>query len=132
MRKGIYISILMVLLSVGAAFGQSALTMKAFELYQKGEYVLASKTIGEAIQEKEGLNDPVAWQLRAIIYYEIYDKVEKKNTTSESRVTALGSALHSMELDVNKEFYDQNINLLERISVSYYNDAVVGSEPLRS
>ena len=127
MRKSFYISLIAFMLMLsGVAMGQnpSPLTVKAYELYQKGEFELASKAIDEAIQEKEGLNDPVTWQLRAFIYFEIYDKVEKRNTSSEARVNALGSTLHSMEIDKDQKNYDQNINLLDRISISYYNDAV--------
>lgn len=123
MIKRIYI-LGILLLMVNVLSAQSPSTVKAYELYTQGEYILASKAIGQAIQEKEGLNDPLAWQLQAIIFYDIYAKVEEKNSLSESRVKALGSALHSMELDTDKKYYDQNIMILDRISISYYNDAV--------
>jgi hypothetical protein len=50
--------------------------------------------------------------------------VDLKSNNSESRVISLQSALHSMELDTDGQFYDQNIIILDRISNSYYNDAV--------
>jgi tetratricopeptide (TPR) repeat protein len=107
------------------SFAQSASVVKAYELYTQGEYVLASKSIDQAVKEEESMNDPLAWQLRAIIYFDMFDHIDKKTSVSESRVISLQSTLRSMELDGDKEFYDQNILLLDRLSSSYYNDAVI-------
>jgi len=120
------------ILIANALFAQSPSTVKAYELYSQGEYALASKTIDQAIQEKEGMNDPLAWQLRAIIYYELFAKVEAKSTLSESRVKSLISALQSMELDDNKSYYDQNVLILDKISISYYNDVVLAMDDINS
>lgn len=116
------------ILIANALFAQSPSTVKAYELYTQGEYALASKTIDQAIQEKEGINDPLTWQLRAIIYYELFAKVEAKSVISESRVKSLISSLQSMELDDDKNYYDQNILILDKISISYYNDVVLAMD----
>ena len=124
MTKRAYILAGLFVFIASLVFAQAPSTVKAYELYTEGEYALASKAIDQAITEKEGVGDPLAWQLRAIIYYELFAKIEGKNKLSESRVKSLSSALHSMELDENKEFYDQNVLILENISFTYYNDAV--------
>lgn len=125
MIKRAYIFLGLFILLANGLFAQSPGTVKAYELYTSGEYVLAAETIDQAVKEKEGVNDALAWQMRAIIYYEIFAKVEGKNNLSESRVKSLASTLHSMELDTKKEHYQQSILLLDKIAVSYYNDAVV-------
>jgi tetratricopeptide (TPR) repeat protein len=104
--------------------------VKAYELYTQGEYVLASKTIDQAVKEKEAVDDPLAWQLRAIINYEIFSRIDEKSSDSESRVIALQSALRSMELDTDEKYYDQNILILDKLSNSYYNDAVKALNPV--
>jgi hypothetical protein len=125
MIKRAYILFGLLLLLANAMFAQSPNTIKAYELYSKGEYALASQAIDQAVKEKDGINSPLAWQLRAIINYELFAKVEEKNNLSESRVKSLASALHSMELDNEKEYYQQNLIILDKVSISYYNDAVV-------
>lgn len=112
------------------SFAQSASVVKAYELYTQGEYVLASKTIDQAVKEKEAVDDPLAWQLRAIINYEIFSRIDEKSSDSESRVIALQSALRSMELDTDEKYYDQNILILDKLSNSYYNDAVKALNPV--
>jgi hypothetical protein len=125
MIKKAYILLGILLLTANIMFAQSPSTVKAYELYTQGEYALASKTIDQAVQEKEGMSDPLTWQLRAIIYYDLFAKTESKNSLSESRVKSLQSALKSMEIDEDKKYYDQNILILDKISISYYNDAVI-------
>lgn len=112
------------------SFAQSASVVKAYELYTQGEYVLASKTIDQAVKEKEAVDDPLAWQLRAIINYEVFSRIDEKSSDSESRVIALQSALRSMELDTDEKYYDQNILILDKLSNSYYNDAVKALNPV--
>ena len=125
MIKRAYILLGLIMLLANAGFAQAPGVVKAYELYSKGEYVLAGQSIDEAVKGNEAINDPLAWQLRAIIYYELFAKVEEKNSLSGSRVKSLASTLHSMELDPDKEYYQQNILLLDKLSISYYNDAVV-------
>jgi hypothetical protein len=124
MIKKFYILAGVLILFANVLFAQSPSTVKAYELYTQGEYALASKAVDQAIKEKEGTSDPLAWQLRAIIYYELFAKVEGYKSLSESRVISLQSALYSMELDTEKAYYDQNILILDKISNSYFNDVV--------
>lgn len=125
MIKRSYILSIVFVLMTSLSFAQSPSLVKAYELYTKGEYALASKSIDQAVEEEEGINDPLAWQLRAIIYYEMFVRVDEKDNISESRVISLQSALRSMELDGDKEFYDQNILILDKLANSYFNDAVI-------
>ncbi len=130
MIKRAYILLGLFILLANISFAQSPGTVKAYELYTKGEYVLAAETIDLAVKEVEGINDPLAWQLRAIINYELFAKIEGKNSLSESRVKSLASALHSMGLDSDKKHYQQNILILDKISISYYNDAVAATNDI--
>lgn len=125
MTKRGYILVAVFTLIVNVLFAQSPYTVKAYEFYTQGEYELASKSIDQAVKETDGINDPLAWQIRAIIYFEMYSKVEGKSNVSESRIISLQSTLHSIELDENKDILDQNNLLLERLSKSYFNDAVI-------
>lgn len=120
----------MFVLTAMFSFAQTASVVKAYELYTQGEYVLASNAIDQAVKEKEAVDDALAWQLRAIIYFEIFSRIEQKSNVSESRVISLQSALRSMELDEEKKFYDQNILILDKLSNSYYNDAVKALNPM--
>lgn len=130
MIKRVYILAGVFILIANVLFAQSPSVVKAYELYTQGEYALASKTVDQAVKEEEGVNDPLAWQLRAIIYYELFARVENKNNESESRVISLQSTLHSMELDSDKKYHDQNIMILDKISTSYFNDAVIALKNL--
>lgn len=128
-KKG-YILAGVFILIASVLFAQSPTVVKAYELYTQGEYTLASNTIDQAVKEEEGVNNAQVWQMRAIIYYEVFIKIENKSNVSESRVISLQSALHSMELDSDKIYYDQNIMILDKLSNSYYNDAVIGLKNL--
>jgi len=125
MIKRNYILTIVFVLMASLSFAQSPSLVKAYELYTQGEYVLASKSIDQAVKEEEAINDPLAWQLRAIIYFDLFVRVDQKDNVSGSRVISLQSALRSMELDTDKKYYDQNILILDRLSNSYYNDAVI-------
>lgn len=130
MIKRGYILVGVFILIANILFAQSPSVVKAYELYTQGEYALASKTIDQAVKKVEGVNNPLAWQIRAYIYIDLFIKVENRSNVSESRVISLQSALRSMELDTDKELYNHNIILLDRLSGSYYNDAVVALKNL--
>lgn len=110
----------------GMIFGQGpgALTYEAFEYYNNQNYEKAAELIDRAVVESEDSINSESWQLRAVIYYEIFTKIDNRSALSDARVLSLISVLKSIELDDEKKYFQQSIVLLDRLSTSYFNDAV--------
>jgi tetratricopeptide (TPR) repeat protein len=118
------ILILILLLFSGSLVAQSPLTYESYEYYRKGEYKKAAEIIDRSVVETEDSANAESWQLKAVIYYEIFTKLDKKNPGSKARLQSLNAVLKSIDLDGDQNFYEKNIILLDRIATSYYNDAV--------
>ena len=110
----------------GVIFGQGSgkLTYEAYELYRTQEFEKAAELINRAIAETEDSVNVESWYLRAGIYYEIFTKIDKKSELSDARVVSLISILEAIELDPDKVYFQQSLVLLDKLSTSYYNDAV--------
>ncbi|RLD27338.1 MAG: hypothetical protein DRI54_01255 [Bacteroidetes bacterium] len=110
----------------GTVFGQNSgkLTYDSYELYRNGEYKKAAELIDRAIAETEDSISVESWYLRAGIYWGIFNKIDLKSELSDARVVSLISVLEAVELDLDQIYYQQSLVLLEKISTSYYNDAV--------
>jgi len=121
-----YILVLIITLLGGMVFGQGPgpLTYEAFEYYNNQEFVRAAELIDRAVVESEDSINSESWQLRAVIYYEIFTKIDNRSELSDARVLSLISVLKSIELDDDKKYFQQSIVLLDRLSTSYFNDAV--------
>ena len=130
MIKRGYILILLLIIIVNTVNAQSALTFESFDYYNKSEYQKAAELIDRAVVETEDSLNIESWQLRAIIYWNIYRNIDERSVLSDSRVKSLISILKSIEFDTEKAYFNQSIDLLERISSSYYNDAVYATTHL--
>lgn len=132
MIKRGYILMLLLTLLGGMVFGQGPgqLTYEAYEYYKNQEYVKAAELIDRAITETEDSVNVESWYLRAGIYYEIFTKIDMKSELSDARVISLISILEAIELDPDKVFFQQSLVLLDRLSTSYYNDAVSATNDL--
>lgn len=124
MTKRGYILAVFLTIVVGTVFGQSPLTYESYEYYRKAEYKKAAEIIDRSVVETEDSLNAESWQLKAVIYYEIFTKIDKKSSVSEARLISLHAVLQSLELDVDKTYFDKNVILLDRLSTTYYNDAV--------
>lgn len=125
-----YILVVLLMIIVNTLVGQSELTYDSYEYYTKGEYQKAAEIIDRAVVETSDSTNIESWQLRAAIYYEIFVKIDNKSILSDARVISLTSILKSIEYDTEKEFFKQSVNLLDRLSISYYNDAAYATTHL--
>ena len=125
MKRG-YILMLFLTLLGGMVFGQGPgeLTYEAYEFYTKGEFPKAAEIMDRAVVETEDSINAEAWQLRAVIYWQIFVDIDMRSALSDARVVSLISILKSISLDPDKVFFQQSLVLLDRLSNSYYNDAV--------
>jgi len=131
MIKRGYILLLILIISVNMVSGQtSALTYDSYDYYINNEYQKAAELIDRAVVETEDSTNVEAWQLRAIIYYAIFKVIDNKSVLSDARVVSLISILKSLEYDTEKEYFDQSVRLLDKISLSYYNNAVLATAEL--
>ena len=132
MFKRGYILILFFTLLAGLVLGQGPgqLTYEAYEYYTKGEFQKAADLMDRAVVETEDSTNAESWQLRAVIYWEIFAEIDKRSELSEARVLSLISVIKSIELDGEKKYFEQSIRLLDQLSIAYYNDAVVASTNL--
>jgi hypothetical protein len=126
MIKRGYILLLFLTLLGGTIFGQGPgpLTYEAFEYYNNQDFEKAAEFIDRAVVESEDSTNSESWQLRAVIYYEIFTKIDNRSELSDARVLSLISVLKSIELDDEKKYFQQSLILLDRLSTSYFNDAV--------
>jgi hypothetical protein len=123
MIKRAYILILLLLIIITSVDGQSSLTYDAFDYHNNKEYLKAAELINRAIIETDDSLFTETWQLRAIIYWDIYVNIDNRSVLSDARVFSLISVLQSIENDAEKQYFDQSIKLLDRIALTYYNDA---------
>ncbi|MGB3948956.1 MAG: hypothetical protein WBM13_13310 [Bacteroidia bacterium] len=121
---------LLLLLTSYALKAQVDVLNKATDLYNNEQYDSARFYIDKAVMHAETKEMAETWYIRSYTYFAIYTKREKGNKKSPSRLTTLESLRKLMILDKNKEFYDDNISLMQNLINTMHNDAADCLDPL--
>jgi len=116
---------LLAVLSLNTAVAQPQQTLEAYQSYQQQDFQRAAELIEQAIQNKEGKNDPMTWHIRGFIYKDIFNQADQKNHNSVNRNKAIESYFRSLELDESGEYAENNKKSLRYLASSLYNDAVL-------
>jgi hypothetical protein len=133
MIKRDYILILLLIIIVNTVRAQSEIIYNAYDYWDNGngDFLKAAELLDQAIETDDSLFVDT-WQLRAIVYWEIYKVNDNRSVLSDARVFSLISILKSLEIDTEKVYFNQSIEILDRIAVSYYNDAVYATMNLNA
>lgn len=120
MNRVTYISILIFLI-LGHVGHAQPLTQSAYEAYQAKDYSKAQELIDQSVAADPGASDAQSWLVRAFVYKELEGYTEPDTTI---RNEIMKSHLKSIDLDPEKNFYNQNMKGIESTILRYYNQAV--------
>lgn len=115
-------SIFFLLVMVSCALhAQSDKLFEAQKLSQDKKFDEAISIIDQVVLHPETSNDPAAWHIRSYSYLQFY-KLQGVGNTSKINLldTAMSSALKSVNLDKDKEYYDNNIAFIRNGAGLYY------------
>ena len=99
-------------------------TQQAVELHDNGELVEAKDVILIALQDSLESKHPYTWCVKGFIFKEIYKTIENKDKYSSNRDIAIESIKQSMILDKKEEYLETNIQILNYLSSTLFNDLV--------
>lgn len=125
MKTWIKIQLLIILLLAGyghrKAYAQVDKLMEAFDCYQNKDFACAKNKIDEVILHPETKEEPLAWSLRAHIYYQYFKNYEYTLYNSKYRTEAINSAQTSQTLSPDAETENSNKRLIKAVAESYFN-----------
>tara|TARA_B100000886_G_scaffold246581_1_gene173486 strand:- start:1218 stop:2138 length:921 start_codon:yes stop_codon:yes gene_type:complete len=99
--------------------------MLLLQKYKSKAYVNARGYIDTVLSQcPEQNQDPYFWHVCGFINKDIFEFIENKDPGSKSMANAADCFIKSMNLDVEKKYFDLNNKLLDYFSTFYYNDAV--------
>ena len=70
-------------------------------------------------------DNPYYWYLSGFIHFDIFKYVDNRSPISKARTVAIESFKKSLLLDKKEQYIDNNTTVLDYLSNSYYNDAVL-------
>ncbi|MDG2343702.1 MAG: hypothetical protein P8L23_03905 [Flavobacteriales bacterium] len=89
--------------------------------YNKAKVMLDS-VLSACPNQKE---NPYYWYLSGFIHFDIFKYVDNRSPISKARTISIESFKKSLALDEKEQYIDNNIKVLDYLSNSYYNDAVL-------
>lgn len=99
--------------------------MLLLQKYKSKEYESARGYIDTVLFQCPDQNqDPYFWHVCGFIYKDIYEFIDNKEPGAASMANATDCFIKSLNLDVEKKYFDLNNKLLDYFSTFYYNDAV--------
>ena len=128
LKRTLCLSILLVVAVLARA--QQSKVNAAYTFLQNGNLDSARIVINEAVADAQTANDGQAWYLRGFIYKSIYNKNEKSNKQSVSRIEALSSFKKSLSLDTTQENKQENIKNIKYLATTLYNDAAAALDTI--
>jgi len=90
---------------------------------QKGSLDSAKMVIDQLITDPQAVKDGNVWYYRGFIYKSIYNKWEKKDKQSNSRMEALKAFKQSLAIDTTKVTIAENRKNIKYLTTTLYNDA---------
>lgn len=109
---------------------QQSKVTAAYTFFQQDQLDSAKISIDEAVQNPETSENGKAWYLRGFIYKSKYNKQEKGNKLSPSRLEALASFKKSTMLDTSKENVQECIKNIKYLATTLYNDAAASLDSI--
>lgn len=97
---------------------------------QKGTLDSAKMVIDQLITNPQAAKDGNVWYYRGFIYKSIYNKWEKKDKHSNSRIEALKAFKQSLAIDTTKATIAENKKNIKYLTTTLYNDACVSLDSL--
>ena len=122
MKRGLYISIILLLATTG--FAQRTNWQKALSCYQQDSLVCAAEYIDASIEDSSESKDAYAWHIRGFVYKSIFDNSKNPDKRSSARAIAIESFDKSLELDTIGDLSRNNKQGIKTLGVSFYNDGV--------
>jgi hypothetical protein len=111
------------LLVAGFAKAQQDKKNAAISFLQQSSLDSARINIDQAVLDPQTSTDAECWYIRGFIYKSIYNKSEKANRQSKSRLTALESFEKSLALDKSEGNVQENVKNVKYLASTLYNDA---------
>ncbi|MCW3102376.1 MAG: hypothetical protein JWO09_816 [Bacteroidetes bacterium] len=120
----------MLLLTVALAEAQQSKVSAAYAFFQQDQLDSAKACIDAAVKHPETSADAQAWYLRGFIYKSIYNKQERGNKLSPSRLEALTSFKKSTTLDTAQANVQECIKNVKYLATTLYNDAAASLDSI--
>lgn len=111
---------ILMLLAV-SGFAQVDKLNRAKQLLDAKDADHAIPAIDSVVKHPDTKNDPMAWTVRAFIYFEKYKRSERLKLNSSLRDTVVSSLKKSMKLKPDEEIIGNNKKLITTIASGYYN-----------
>jgi tetratricopeptide (TPR) repeat protein len=120
----------LLLVTVAMAEAQQSKVSAAYSFFQKDQLDSAKACINDAVKHPETSANGQAWYLRGFIYKSVYNKQEKGNKLSPSRLEALTSFKKSIALDTTQENVQECIKNVKYLATTLYNDAAASLDSI--
>ncbi|MGZ4117487.1 MAG: hypothetical protein ACXVPY_08400, partial [Bacteroidia bacterium] len=120
----------LLLLSAVVSKAQQSRVTAAYTFLQQGNLDSAKAIIDIAVKNPETQKDGQAWYIRGFIYKSIYNKNEKSNKQSATRLEALNSFKTSLSLDTASENVRENVKNVKYLATTLYNDAAASLDSI--
>ncbi|GIV28562.1 MAG: hypothetical protein KatS3mg027_2376 [Bacteroidia bacterium] len=124
-RKNNILKIFIILLLVGwwqhYSYAQVNKLLEAFDCYQNRDFNCAKSKVDEVVLHPETKDEPVAWSLKAHVYYQFFKNYEYNVYNSNYRNEALNAVQMSQSLAPDAETETNNKRLIKAIAESYFN-----------
>lgn len=117
------VSLILLLFAAIVINAQPAKFNAAYTFLQQGNLDSAKANIDAAALDQSTAGDGKTWYVRGFVYKSIYNKNEKGNYQSPSRLEALRSFKKSIVLDTTQENVQENIKNIKYLCTTLYNDA---------
>jgi hypothetical protein len=121
LKRSICFSLLLLVVVIAKA--QQNKVSAAYAFLKSDQLDSARINIDEAVVHPETANNAQNWYLRGFIYKSVYNKLEKANKLSPSRLEALTSFKKSIAIDSSQENKQECIKNIKYLATTLYNDA---------
>lgn len=117
------ICFMLLLLTAVMVKAQQSRVSAAYAFLKNDQLDSARTSIDLAVTHPETSNNGQAWYLRGFVYKSLYNKQEKGDKLSPSRLEALISFKKSVSLDSSQENVQECIKNVKYLATTLYNDA---------
>ncbi len=125
------LAVLFLLLVAANAVAQVEDDLKrATDFLQSGNLDSAKIVINEMIGESENANNGNIWYFRGFIYKSIYNKYERDDKNSPSRLEALKSFRQSFSIDTSAVTIQESKKNIKYLATTLYNDAAISLDSM--
>lgn len=91
----------------------------------EGMLDLAKENIDRDCVAEKTANDPLTWYLKAYIYTEIAKSEVYRQLSPDASEVALGAIKKHLELDKERKYYSESVNVLLELAPIFYNSGII-------